>query len=98
MNLDKFLDGEIKSINKELSEKRGVLEHPKAAAKKRKETEKEHYGKKPVEAAYKTAEKMKGKSEIDNPFALAKWQKYPQFAGEREAAAEKAARSRKKKK
>ena len=83
-------------VDEVLNEKRGKPENPKATAKKREKTEKEKYGKKDVEDAKKTAEKMKDHPEIDNPHALARWQKYDKFKDEREKAAKKAAQSRKK--
>jgi hypothetical protein len=79
---------------KALEEKRGVPEHPKAAEKKRRETESEHYGKGTVDAVHKTQEKLKGKKGITNPYALSRFIHEPQFAGEREHAHEKAAESR----
>lgn len=93
MDLNEFLD---EVLEKPLEEKRGKPEHPRKAKKKREETEKKHYGKKDVEDAKKTAEKMKDHDEIDNPHALAKWLHYDKFKDERKKAAKKAARSRKK--
>ena len=84
----------LEKLDKELVERMGVPEHPKAAAKKRRETESEHFGKEEVEAARKTAEKMKGKKEITNPYALSKWMHYGKFAKERKAAGKKAAETR----
>ena len=73
-------------FNKALSEKQGVPKHPKAAAKKRKETEIKHFGKEAVEKVSKTAEKLKGVAGIETPHALARWMHYGKFAGEREEA------------
>lgn len=77
-----------------LAERQGVPEHPKAAARKRRETEQDNYGEKTVKEIYKTAEKMKKEPGIDNPFALAHYLKEPKFAAKRQAAAQKAAATR----
>jgi hypothetical protein len=88
-------EGMLMKFVKAMEEERGVSEHPKATARKKKETEASHVGSGKVKEIYKDAEKLKGAPGVDNPWALAHWQKEKKFSGERKAAAEKAARSRK---
>jgi hypothetical protein len=91
-------EGILMKFVKAMEEERGVSEHPKATARKKKKTEASHVGSSKVKEIYKTAEKLKEAPGVDNPWALAHWQKERKFAGERQHAAEKAARSRKRNK
>jgi hypothetical protein len=81
-------------MGQELSERQGVPEHPKLAAKRRERTEERHFGKAAVHKAKKMAERMKSEPKITNAFALSKWMTLPKFAKARKAAHEKAARTR----
>ena len=77
---DKKMEDILAKLEAELNERQGSPKHPEAAAKKRKHTEAEHYGKHAQKSASKLAEKLKGKKGIDNPFALSKYMVYKKHA------------------
>ena len=90
MDLDKFLDKEIQSMEKELSEKRGVPEHPKAAAEKRKKTFISRYGKEAWEKKEKIAKGLKDEPGIEEPHAVATaWALRPKKTAKKAAASRK---------
>lgn len=101
MNLSDFVDKLIK-----LDEKRGVPEHPKAAAEKKKKTFISRYGKEAFDKKEKIAKGLKKhKADVDNPYAVGTaWALHPEQVkskiqksftpAERKAAGKKAAKTK----
>jgi len=89
MNVDKFADKYLPTDNE-------LNEETNREKKFKKTWNKDHPGLDWKQDVSKSVEKMKKHpKKIDNPWALRQWQLLPKFKKEREAAAEKAAASRK---